>query len=140
MAYSATVVLTSVGHDNGRPCFALTVTEVECSPTSEWNTSAAVDGSGRRVTLPKQLRFVSQKVTRTGGTAATVAPVLARATGITAAGADSLSVQPAAALIDDASAYSRHLPGQVLYGRSTPNTGSDNSITTEILFVQGWEA
>lgn len=140
MAYASSVVLTSVGYDNGRPLFALTVTETECASTSEWNTSNAVDGSGRRVTLPKQIRIVSQKVNKTAGTAATVAPVLARATGITAIGKDSVSVQAAAAAIDDASCYSRYLPSQILYGRSTPNAGTDNSITTEILFTQGWES
>lgn len=141
MAYAKTVVLTSVGHDNGRPCFALTITETECATASEWDTSTAVDGNGNRVTLPKQIRIVSQKVNITAGTAMQVAPVMARVTGITAIGPNSVSVQAVAAAIDDASCYSRYLPGQVLYGRSQPQgVSTDNSITTEILFVQGWES
>lgn len=141
MAYAATVRVNPAGYDRGRPMFTVTVTEVEASSTSEWSTASAVDDSGRSVTLPREFTIVRQKVDKTAGTAATVAPVLAKATGITAAGPNSLSTQTAAASIDDAARYACRLTSsRILYGRNTPNTGSDNSITTEILIVQGWDA
>lgn len=140
MAYAATVTLQPVGYDRGRPLLALTVVETECASTSEWSTATAVDSNGQRVNLPKQFTIVRQKVYKTAGTAATVAPILARATGITAAGVNSISTQAAAASVDDAGRYPGYAPSQVLYGRSTPNAGADNSITTEVLILVGWES
>lgn len=139
MAYAATVVIEPVGSARGRGQFAVTVTETECEATSEWSTTNATNAAGQRVSLPKTFRIVGQKVTKTAGTATTVAPVLARATGVTAVGVNSISIQAAAAAIDDASQYRAYLPSQVLYGRSTPNAGTDNSITTQLLIVEGWE-
>lgn len=137
MAYAASITITRIHTARGRG-YRVLVTETEASSTSEWNTgNVTADAAGRKITLPTQGRIVLRKVYKTTGTASSVAPVYAKATGITAAGVDAIAVTSAATSVDDGTSIPFSLPGGVLYGRSTPDAGSDNGITTEIVIIEG---
>ena len=137
MAYAATVtVLRSMS--GGRRRYTVTVTETECATTSEWSTAASTGGAtGVSYTLPTVGRIVSRKVNKVSGTAATVAQVLGRTTGITAVGVESVAVEAAASAINSIIEIPFALPGGVLFGRSTPDAGTNNVITTEIVIMEG---
>ena len=139
MAYAATVTVNRYTQA-GRKYVKVSVTETECATTSEWTTSGANPsyGSGyARSFVPTVGRIVSRKVNKTSGTAATVAQVLGKATGVTAAGVNSIAVEGAAAAINSILEIPYTLVGGVLYGRSTPDAGTDNAITTEIVIMEG---
>lgn len=136
MAYAATVTITRTTHRGAR-AYRVLVTETECATASEWNTSSATGSvTGRTPTLPPNGRIVRVKVYKISGSATTVAPVLARATGITAAGLNALAVFSAASSVDDSTGVP-YSGGSTLYGRSTPDAGTDNAITTDILILEG---
>ena len=139
MAYAATVTVDRFTQA-GRRYVKVTVTETECATTSEWSTASANPGYGSgyaRTSIPAVGRIVSRKVNKTAGTAATVAQVLGRVTGITAAGVNSIAVESAATSINSVTEIPYSLVGGVLFGRSTPDAGTDNSITTEIVIAEG---
>lgn len=145
MAYAASISIVEVPVARpGRVAYAVTVTETEAQTTSQWASDGSATGNTLAtpgVVLPKSFRIVSRKVNITAGTATQVAPVLAKATGITAAGVNSISVDAAAAAVNDVTAIPAYVPDSVLYGRSqTQGVSTNNSVTTEILIVAGWEA
>lgn len=140
MAYAATVTVNRKTA-GGRRYLEIVVSETECATASEWSTAAAPSSlsGGQTYTIPPNGRIVSRRVHITAGTAVQVAPVLARATGVTSATSkDAIVVEGAAAYLNDVSEIPFRLAGGVLYGRSQPQGGStDNSITTEILIAFG---
>lgn len=142
MAYAAAVTVNELSPQAGRRTFEIVVLETEAAAASEWNTagtgSSTLTGSITAGNLPRVITIVSRKVSITSGTAATVAPIWARATGAVAAGAaDYLDGFSAAAYIDDIERVPRRLTTGNIYGRSTVNAGSDNAIRTELIVVSG---
>jgi len=89
--------------------------------------------------LPTFGRIVMYKATKTAGSAATIAPE----GGTSAAWTDStqaeiMSGPTAAAFIHETQTLFYYTSTGTLYFRATPNTGSDNAVSTQIAILEGW--
>ena len=134
MSYSADVQIVPIQQAGGaRPGWVIIVHELECSSSDKWNTSDL------GAVLPKSGRIVSRKVNLIDGSAATLAPVQARAVDVVAAGPDSIAIESAVAVADGVNSalhFPFYAPDQVWFCQSRPNTGVDNEIHTEIIVVE----
>ena len=112
----------------------VTVTEPACEATSEWSLDL-------RPYIPsgkfKILRVVDLK---TAGDAATIAPVFGTATNPTAGTLGYLGTAGAAAVSHNSTNNGIFWTanGTTLYGRSVPNAGVNNAITTVFHIVEAW--
>lgn len=119
---------------DGRWQVLVTVSETLAEATSEYTIDL---GSYLGTGLWKLLRV---KVTRTAGTAATVAPVFGTATNPTSGTATYIGGLGAAASQDSTNSGAGFVgDGFTLYVRSVVNAGADNSITSKFYFVEGWQ-
>ena len=131
MAYAGTVTVKRFTI-SGRRHYLVTIAETEAAATSE----ATIPGTD----IPILGTIVAVKATKTAGSAATIDPRCGRATGWTDSTQDAVYANGAAAAHIDAapgSFYARP-SGQSLFWRSTVNAAADNSISTEILIVEGF--
>lgn len=131
MAYAANITVTTTVI-SGVKHWIVDVTETEAESTSEYHLEARL--------LPRLGRVVNIKATKTAGTGATFAPKIGLATNWSAntqddvyahAGhASHIHVAPTAP-----SGHFRQSDG--LYVRSSPASGADNAITTQLIIVEG---
>ncbi len=129
MAYSATVTEASKGADGGRNHWAMSIAETEAAAGSEWSVGG----------LPKRVTIFAYKATLTAGTGTTINPILGNAAAFTASTQGHLATNDTtAAHINDQTRLRAYLPTGTLYGRSTVDADTDNTIATEILIVEGW--
>ena len=132
MAYAFTATATPQSTVLGEQRqVVVTIVEADAAAASEWS-----------VTLPWRLgTIVSYKATLATGTSTgtTINPALGRATGWTASTQDDIATNDTtAAHINDQTHLGFQLSaGNVLYGVSTVDAGTDNDITTEIVIVEG---
>lgn len=135
MAYAQSATVThSRRLVDGRRMWRIVVTETECAATSEWDVAP---GDCAGVLLPVDGTITSYHAVKTAGTAATLQPILSRTTAPATTQIGYIGAQTAAAasVHDNASIPYRGLG--TLYGRSRPDAGADNAITTEITIVEG---
>ena len=126
MAYAQATPVVSRGPSGE---YLITYTETEVAAASE----ASVSG------VPPIGRIVSYKATKTAGSAATIAPEAGNSSGYSdSSQAEIMSGPTAAAHIHETQVIPYSAPTGTLYIRATPNTGSDNSISTEICILEGW--
>ena len=127
MAYASSV--TSVSRiDAGRKVTTYTITETEAAATSEW--SLALPDEAVTITL--------YEATLTAGTGTTVQPKIGLATNPTANTAGYLDqIATAAAYVRGPENIRVKSGAKTLYGRSTVDAGSDNSITTVVEVAAG---
>lgn len=127
MAYSgvATVSRYTV---SGRRHFLVTVVETECAATSEYTITG----------LPELCTIVSFEATKTAGDGASITPIIGRATAPADGVQNHIRTYPAASLhIHDESPTRLRTALGIVYVRSTPASGSNNSIGSTWLFVEG---
>jgi len=129
MAYAGTssVVFKTI---SGRRHAIITCSETEAAAASEWSIAL-----GHPIWTLK-----SYKATLTAGTAASINPRLGRAASFVVSTQDHIATQgTTAAHIKNATAVPVVLSSTTptLYVRSTVNAGADNSISTEIVLVEG---
>lgn len=128
MAYSfGTPSVSSTVRQDGRTEFLVIISETECAATSEWSVSG----------LPSTGTITSYHAVKVSGTATTLQPMLSRTTApaSTQIGWIGQQASAAASVHDNTSTRYRNLT--TLYGRSTPDAGTNNVITTEIVIVEG---
>ncbi len=129
MAYAAAVTESSRGADGGRLHWAMSIAETEAAAGSEWSIGG----------LPNRVTIFSYKATLTAGTGTTINPILGNAGSFTASTQGHIATNDTtAAHINDQTALRCYLPTGALYGRSTVDADTDNTIATEILIVEGW--
>ena len=132
MAYANTPTLSAAKTISGRRHWTGTVTETETAAASEWGPLGADD-------LPARFTLVKIKAQKTAGSATTIAPVIANATPATASTIAEEAAYTAAAFISDTTrVHVDNTAGSGLYGTTTPDAGTDNSVTTKIYIVEGW--
>ena len=109
--------------------YAVKVAETSVAAATEY----VVEG------LPFNGRIVSFLSVLTGGSGATIQPVIGTASGFNLNSINQIAGQAsAAAYINDATVVPyAYLSTGKLYVRSVPNTGSDNAVSTFILIVEG---
>ena len=125
MAYGFTANLTPIGGSD----YLLTVTESEAATGSEWTV----------VGVPIKGRILRQVCVLSSGTGTTVDPVLTR----TSAGTGQNVVvenDTAAATVDTVSdpGIPYYDTDGTLFGKSTVDAGTDNTIVSEYLIRGGW--
>ena len=129
MAYAGTATIASKGSDGQRGHWAVTIAETEAAAGSEWSVGG----------LPQRVTIFSYKATITAGTGVTVNPIHGNAAAFTASTQGHIATNATTAIhINDQTVLRCYLPTGTLYGRSTVNAGTDNTIATEILIVEGW--
>lgn len=129
MAYAATATVAENRTISGRRYVVVTISESDASATDEWS-----------VQLPFSVgQIVLYNATLTGGAGNTINPRLGRASGWTANTQDDLATNNStAANIQDQSKLAFYIDsGGTLYGVSQVDTGTDNTIETEIHIVEG---
>lgn len=141
MAYAATVTITPVSAIRGQNAWLIRVDETGGTTTGEWTTASGV--SGVTVTGSKGwgrvITIVSRIVAKVSGTGVTYAPIWARITGaIASTSPDYLDGFSAAATINDGARLIRGLNESCdIYGRTNPDAGTNNVVTTELVIVEG---
>lgn len=135
MAYAHTVTVTTSRRPmDGRRMWRIVIAETECAATSEWDVAPA-DCAGHP--LPAEGTITLYAAVKTAGTAATLRPMLSDTTAPASTQIGWIGQQSAAAAsVHDATSL-RYSGLATLYGRTTPDAGADNSITTEITIVEG---
>lgn len=119
MAHSWTQV---TARDGNR--LIITIQEDEVGTSSEWGP----------IRVPPGCRHKRTKATLVSGTATTIASTIGNRPSFTASTqGEELSVSTPAAHIDDSTEFDCGFPYGKMYGRSTPDSGSDNVVTTEII-------
>ena len=89
--------------------------------------------------LPTFGRIVMYKATKTAGSAASIAPTGGTAASFSASTQAEIMAGPtAAAFIHETQTLYYYTSTGTLYFRATPNTGSDNSVSTQICILEGW--
>ena len=131
-AFTASVTLTRrlIG---GRRVWRVVISETECAATSEWSVTAA-DADG--TPLPSEGTITSYDAVKTG-TAATLQPILSDTTNPASTQVGYIGAQSAAAASIHDRTSTRYQGLATLFGRSRPDAGADNSVTTEITIVEG---
>ena len=125
MAYAQSAVTI----DRSDLDYSYTYTETEVAAASE----ATVEG------VPKFGRIMRVKATLTSGTGTTIAPEMGNAaTWTDSTQAEVLSGPTAAAHIDETQVVRYYSSSGTLYVRATPDAGTDNAVSTEILIRDGW--
>jgi hypothetical protein len=134
MAYAQSAVTVTNDIINGVKWWHIKFTETEVGVASQWAVLAS------DTHLPRCGTITLIKVSATYTTATTVQPAVGRTTGWTAnTSAHFGQVSAAAAFINDASGLRFDFGNnpRTLYGRTTPNAGSDTSTTVELTIVEG---
>lgn len=128
MAYSFTVSSVTKTRVAGRNYYRFTVAETECAAASEFNVTG----------LPTYGRIVKYVATKTSGAGATIAPRAGRSASWTADGQNDIgALASAAAHIDAAEKAYLPLSSNTMHFRSTPASGTDNVIATEVVIREG---
>ena len=124
----ATVEVTTLKM-GGRINYAVKVSETAVAAATEY----VVEG------LPFNGRIVSYLSVLTGGAGATIKPVIGTSSGFNLNSINHIATQStAAAYINDANVVPyAYLSTGKLYVRSVPDTGSDNTVSTFMLIVEG---
>jgi hypothetical protein len=131
MAYAAVVTEVNKGSDGGRNHWAFTVAETEAAAGSEWSIGG----------LPRRVTVYSYKATLTAGTGTTINPIIGDSAAFAASTQAHIATNTTtAAHINDQTVLRAYLPTGTIYGRSTVDADTDNTIATEILIVEGWAA
>jgi len=126
MAYAQSAVTI----DRSDLDYSYTYTETEVAAASE----ATVAG------VPKFGRIMRVKATHTSGSGSTIAPEIGNAaTWADSTNAEIVSGPTAAAHIDETQVVRYYSPTGTLYVRATPDSATDNAVSTEILIREGWE-
>ncbi len=129
MAYAGTATIASKGADGGRNHWAVTIVETEAAAGSEWSVGG----------LPQRVTIFSYRATLTAGTGTTINPILGEEAAFTASTQAHIATNATTAVhINDQTVLRCYLPTGTLYGRSTVDAGSDNTIATGILIAEGW--
>lgn len=116
-----------VGAD-GVQYFTIRIAETNIDVNSEW----AVTG------LPLVCTLISYHAVKTGGSMATMQPILGRSAGFTTTGIDYITGQSAAGTsVNDDGRVVLPLTGGALYGRTQPNVGADNNVSTILVLREG---
>jgi len=127
MAYSfGTPTITSKVRSDGRAEFTVIITETECTATSEWSVTG----------LPSTGTITRYDAVKTG-TATTLQPILSNATAPATTQAGYISAQSTAAASIHDGTSTRYHNLTTLYGRSRPDDGADNAVTTIFTIVEG---
>lgn len=130
MAYAATAEITDKRGKGVKRHFTVTVDETEAATASEWSVSG----------LPRQCRIVRFRAAKTAGSGSTIQTRLGQEAGWTDGDIDELDfIDTAAGTIFAKSVLYLDLPDGVLYGRSSVDSGADNTIKTKMSFVEGWD-
>lgn len=135
MAYAFTPTVTvSTKAADGRKRWRIVITETECANTSEWSVAPA-DCAGHP--LPSSGTITHYAAVKSAGTAATLRPILSRTTNPASTQVGYIAQQSAAAASVHDGSSTRFSGLSTLFGRTVPDAGADNSITTEITIVEG---
>jgi hypothetical protein len=130
MAYAGVVTEDGVGSDGGRRQWVKKIAETEAAAGSEWVITD----------LPKRVTIYSYEATLTAGTGTTINPALGNTSGFTASTQGHIATNDTtAAHINDQTVLRAYLPSGILYGRSTVDANTDNTIATVICIVEGWQ-
>jgi len=129
MAYSFSGATPTVDTVDGRRQFTYVLLETEAAAASEWT----ITGLPRICTLTV---YIAEK---TAGAATTMQPALGTAASFTTTDKNFVSQEDAAAAYvnDQSTVRIGPLTDGSLYGRSTVDADTDNSITTVMVFVEG---
>ncbi len=132
MAYAAVKTYTQ-SMSAGRRSVLVTVAETDLAATSEYS----IDMAGL---LPagtwKLVRF---RLIETSGDATTYAPVWSNTTAPASTQGGYVGTLSAAASQDSTNSGAGWVgSGATFYGRSVPNAGTNNVVTTKLYFVEGW--
>jgi hypothetical protein len=134
MAYAHTVTVTTSRRPiDGRSSWQIVVTETECAATSEWDVAPGDCGG---YPLPATGTITAYDAVKTG-TAATLQPILSGTTAPASTQSNYIGAQVAAAASVHDRSSTRYQGLTTLYGRSRPDAGADNAITTTITIVEG---
>lgn len=128
MAYAFTVTATRTFYGT-KPGLLLRVEETDCGAADEWTY---YDAALWLSTYTLHSIFVQP----TAGAAANVAPVLGRAAAFTPPSDDTIATYSSGAYLDDDTPVILRGADTGIFGRSTPDAGSDNTIVTEILLIE----
>lgn len=130
MAYSATVSALQTWVQGGRRFWRWTVAETEAAATSEYTITSFPQ-------VPVSMVFFYAGLTAGSGT--TIRPSIQLATGAVNSKSKNFCYQSASATDAqrDRTATPFPLSGGTLFIRSTVDSASDNSISTEIIFAEG---
>ena len=135
MAYTFTASVTLTRRlIGGRRVWRVVISETECAATSEWSVAAA-DADGDP--LPSEGTITAYDAVKTAGTAATLQPILSDTTSPASTQVGYIGAQSAAAASIHDRTSTRYQGLATLFGRSRPDAGADNSVTTEITIVEG---
>jgi hypothetical protein len=125
MSYSNTITVL----DLGKGCYSVTISETNAEATSE----AVITG------LPVTASLLKQSCALTGGSGATVDPVLGSTTNPSGPSVIAENADPAVAISNLASpAIPFATTTGTVYHRSKVNAGADNTIISRLLFKAGW--
>lgn len=131
MAYAATITTTRYTVSRRR-YFLVTIEEEDAAAASE----ATIPGTD----IPAVGTIVSVKATLGAGAGATIDPICGRVTGGGATTNDAVYANGGAAAHIDSAPLSTFVrpSGESLYWLSGVNAGTDNTISTQILIVEGY--
>jgi len=135
MAYAAVYSITPLVISRRRH-YLLELNETDGAAASQ----AEIKQSSDYGELPRIGTIVSVKATKTTGAAATLDPRAGRTTGWADSTNDAIYANGAAAAHIDSSPGSTFalVDGQSIFWKSTPDSGTNNVIATEILIVEGF--
>jgi hypothetical protein len=118
----------------GKRVVEISVTEDAAAAGSEWSTADLSDP------IPESGIIMRLQAEKTTGTAATIRPRLGKKTGWTTGTIDDIGqIAVAAAYVNEAIGVPYGFKAgakPILYGRSTPNAGSNNVVETQITIVE----
>jgi len=135
MAYAQSVAVTHSRRPiDGRMSWQIVVTETECAATSEWDVAPGDCGG---YPLPATGTITAYDAVKSAGTAATLQPILSGTTAPASTQSNYVGAQTAAAASVHDRSSTRYQGLTTLYGRSRPDAGADNAITTMITIVEG---
>lgn len=135
MAYAFTATVTMLRHQvGGRRVWRVVIAETECAAASEWSVAHADADGG--VPLPSEGTITSYDAVITG-TGTTLQPILSDTTNPASTQVGYIGAQSAAAASVHDRSNVRYQGLTTLYGRSRPNAGADNTVTTELVVVEG---
>lgn len=103
----------------------VTITETECAAGTEWSVDTGWE-------IIKVHQF---KLDETSGTATTYAPIIGNAAG--PAGSTLWGSYAAAASHNVADTFVMPTSNGTIYGQCTPDAGTDNAVTTQIIIEKG---
>ena len=128
MAYGFTTTVKALDVD-GAQCYFVTVVETDAATTDEYTVTG----------LPTHGRIVLFIAKKGAGAAATIQPAFTSVAGAASTDLGFITAQPAAAAYfnDQSTVRYMNLVNGTLYGRSKPDAGADNVVTTWMLIIPG---